>query len=103
MNYINRVKYIDKIKQFLDKPIIKVITGMRRVGKSTILIIIKDEILNTIKEDNKIYLNFESIELINVNNQSSLINYITPLLENLKGEIYFFFDEIQIVKKWENK
>jgi hypothetical protein len=57
MSYINRVKYIDKIKQFLDKPIIKVITGMRRVGKSTILIIIKDEILNTIKEENKIYLN----------------------------------------------
>ena len=55
MSYINRVKYIDKIKQFLDKPIIKVITGMRRVGKSSILIIIKDEILNTIKEENKIY------------------------------------------------
>ena len=57
MSYINRVKYIDKIKQFLDKPIIKVITGMRRVGKSSILIIIKDEILNAIKEENKIYLN----------------------------------------------
>jgi predicted AAA+ superfamily ATPase len=101
MDYINRPKYIKKIKLFVDKPIIKVITGMRRVGKSTLLTIIKDKILNTVKDANKIYLNFESIELININNQNSLINYLNPLLENLKGKIYFFFDEIQIVKDWE--
>jgi len=101
MDYINRPKYIEKIKLFVDKPIIKVITGMRRVGKSTLLTIIKDRLLNKVKDENKIYLNFESIELININNQNSLINYLNPLISNLKGKIYFFFDEIQIVKDWE--
>lgn len=101
MNYINRPKYIEKIKLFVDKPIIKVITGMRRVGKSTLLTIIKDQILNKVKDINKIYLNFESIELININNEKALINYLEPLLNSLDGKIYFFFDEIQIVKNWE--
>lgn len=101
MNYINRPKYIEKIKLFVDKPIIKVITGMRRVGKSTLLTIIKDQILNKVKDINKIYLNFESIEFININNDKALINYLEPLLNSLDGKIYFFFDEIQIVKNWE--
>lgn len=101
MDYVNRSKYIEKIKLFVDKPIIKVITGMRRVGKSTLLTMIKDKTLNKIKDENKIYLNFESVELININNQNSLINYLNPLLEKLEGKIYFFFDEIQIVKDWE--
>ncbi|MGD6731194.1 MAG: ATP-binding protein [Pleomorphochaeta sp.] len=101
MNYINRPKYIEKIKLFINKPIIKVITGMRRVGKSTLLTIIKDQILNKVKDINKIYLNFESIELININNDKALINYLEPLLNRLDGKIYFFFDEIQIVKNWE--
>ena len=55
-NYVNRIRYIDKLKQFIDKPVIKVLTGMRRVGKSTLLTIIKDEILSNIPEENKIYL-----------------------------------------------
>ena len=55
-NYVNRIRYIDKLKQFIDKPVIKVLTGMRRVGKSTLLTIIKDKILSHIPEENKIYL-----------------------------------------------
>ncbi len=101
MDYITRPKYIEKIKQFVDKPVIKVLTGMRRVGKSTILTIIKDEILNSVPDENKIYLNFESIELFNVNKASTLLKYLQPLLEKLKGKVYFFFDEIQIVSGWE--
>jgi predicted AAA+ superfamily ATPase len=101
MDYISRPKYIEKIKQFVDKPVIKVLTGMRRVGKSTILIIIKDEILSNVPGANKIYLNFESIELFNVTNASTLLKYLQPLLENLKGKVYFFFDEIQLVCGWE--
>lgn len=41
MNYIFRDRYIEKIKNFIDKPIVKILTGMRRVGKSTILKTIK--------------------------------------------------------------
>ena len=54
--YVNRIRYVDKLKQFIDKPVIKVLTGMRRVGKSTLLTIIKDEILSNIPEENKINL-----------------------------------------------
>jgi len=61
VDYIIRPKYLDKIAKFIDKPVIKVLTGMRRVGKSTILTIIKDEFLRDVPSKNKIYLNFESI------------------------------------------
>lgn len=101
MHYISRPKYIEEIKQFVNKPVIKVLTGMRRVGKSTILIIIKDEILGKVPEENKIYLNFESTEFFNVNDASTLLKYLQPLLEKLAGKIYFFFDEIQLVSGWE--
>ncbi len=101
MDYINRVRYIDKIKKFIDKPIIKVISGMRRVGKSTLLTIIKDELLKDVPEENKIHLNFESSDLFMVQNHIDFIDYLKPLVSPLKGKIYFFFDEVQIVSGFE--
>ena len=101
MDYINRPRYIERIKQFIDKPIIKVFTGMRRVGKSTLLNIIKDEILSQVPNENKFYLNFESIEFLNIDNAKLLWNYLQPLLKNRTGKIYLFFDEIQLVNGWE--
>ena len=101
MDYIIRPKYLDKIAKFIDKPVIKVLTGMRRVGKSTILTIIKDELLSDVPSKNKIYLNFESIEFLSISDANSLSNYLEPLLKNLEGKVYFFFDEIQLVNGWE--
>ena len=101
MSYIVRSRYMEKIRQFTDKPIIKVLSGMRRVGKSTILLLIKDEVFNHIPDKNKIYLNFESIELFTVNKAEALIEYLKPLVKDLTGRIYFFFDEIQFVENWE--
>ena len=94
MDYIARPKYIEKIKQFIDKPIIKILTGMRRVGKSTLLLIIKDDILKGIPNENKIYINFESTNFFDINNSHAL-------LENISGKVYFFFDEIQLVSDGE--
>ncbi len=101
MNYINRPKYIEKIKKFVNKPIIKVLTGMRRVGKSTIMTIIKDELLKDVPEKNKIYLNFESIEFINIKDATTLLDFLKLRLDDLQGKIYFLFDEIQLVDGWE--
>ncbi|WP_019138006.1 ATP-binding protein [Peptoniphilus timonensis] len=101
MNYIFRDRYIEKIKNFIDKPIIKILTGMRRVGKSTILNIIKNDLLKDIPEENKIYMNFESFEYFEINNASSLKEYLNKKLKDQKGKVYFFFDEIQLVKDWE--
>lgn len=101
MNYIFRDRYIEKIKNFIDKPIVKILTGMRRVGKSTILNIIKNDVLKDIPEENKIYMNFESFEYFEINNASALKKYLNKKLKDQKGKVYFFFDEIQLVEDWE--
>ncbi|MBS9783696.1 MAG: ATP-binding protein [Pasteurella sp.] len=101
MEYIVRPKYIKKIEKFVDKPVIKVLTGMRRVGKSTILTIIKNEILKTVPSEQKIYINFESLGFLHINDANTLANYLTENLKGIKGKVYFFFDEIQLVKDWE--
>lgn len=101
MNYIIREKYISKIKPFINKPVIKILTGMRRVGKSSLLHIIKDEILKDVTDENKIYINFEATNLLSINNVNSLLEYLKPLLEDVKGKVYFFFDEIQVIDGWE--
>lgn len=101
MDYIIREKYISKIKAFINKPVLKILTGMRRVGKSSLLHIIKDEILKDVADENKIYINFEATNLLSINNVNSLLEYLKPLLEDVKGKVYFFFDEIQVIDGWE--
>ena len=101
MSKIIRLKYLEKIKPFVDKPVIKVLTGMRRVGKSTLLTMIKDEVLKTVPDTNKIYLNFEAVELFGIATAQSLLGYLQPRLQGITGKRYFFFDAIQIVAGWE--
>ena len=101
MDYTSREKYINKIKALINKPVIKILTGMRRVGKSSLLHIIKDEILKNIADENKIYINFETSMLLGINNAYSLLEYLKALLEEVKGKVYFFFDEIQVIDGWE--
>lgn len=101
MEYIERPKYLQQIEKFIDQPIIKILTGMRRVGKSTILMMIKDELLKHIPDTQKIYINFESLEFMNVNEASILANYLSEKTRNLSDKVYYFFDEIQLVSHWE--
>ena len=101
MDYIIREKYISKIKAFINKPFIKILTGMRRVGKSSLLHIIKDELLKDVADENKIYINFEAINSLDISNANSLLEYLKALLEEVKGKVYFFFDEIQVIDGWE--
>ncbi len=101
MDYIIRPKYIKKIEKFIDKPVIKILTGMRRVGKSTILEIIKDELLKEIPSEHKIHLNFESSKLFAIHDAKSLMEYLKPIIEQTDNKLYFFFDEIQLISSWE--
>ena len=101
MDYIIREKYISKIKPFISKPVIKILIGMRRVGKSSLLHIIKDEILKDVADENKIYINFEAINSLDISNANSLLEYLKPLLEDIEGKVYFFLDEIQVIDGWE--
>ena len=95
---IVREKYLKAIRGFYDSDLIKVITGIRRSGKSVIL----ETIINEIKEktDNIIYLNFEkTTDFAKTSSAEELVNYVK---KNRKyGKCYCFFDEIQEIDDWQ--
>ena len=98
---IIRERYLSKIRPFYDKDLIKVITGIRRCGKSVILTQIIDELKkNGISDKNIVYINFESKEYSNLKNDDDLYFYIKEKL-NPNEKMYLFFDEIQNIDKWE--
>lgn len=95
---IKREHYIEQIRGFYDSDLIKIITGIRRSGKSVIL----NEIMNEIesKTDNVIYLNFEDERILaNIPDCEKLLKYIDD--NRKKGKCYLFFDEIHEVKDWQ--
>ncbi len=99
---VKRDLYLDQIIPLIDNELIKVITGIRRCGKSYMLGLIKDELINRgISENNIILINFESAKYRNVRNARELDLLIESLVENIDGRIYLFFDEIQNVDGWE--
>jgi len=98
---IIREKYLSKIRPFYDVDLIKVITGIRRCGKSIILMQIMDELKNKgIDEEQIIYINFEFEDYYFIKNDLDLHNYIKDKIGNNK-KYYLFFDEIQNVENWE--
>lgn len=99
---IKRELYLKQIRNFIDKPIIKVITGMRRSGKSMILKLISEELLEKgVSPQNIIYINFESLMFDDLTEFRALYRYIIEKSQNLKGKIYILLDEIQEVQYWE--
>ena len=98
---IKREKYLKNIRPFYEQDLIKVITGIRRCGKSVILTQIMDELKqNGIREEQIIYINFEFIDYIDITDAKKLNNFIEEKFVN-KDKYYVFFDEIQNVDKWE--
>ena len=96
---IRRDQYIDQVRPFYESDLIKIITGIRRCGKSVIM----EQIIKDISEstDNIIYLNFEDKKVCaNITNADKLISYVQ---ENKKsGKCYLFFDEIQTLDGWQD-
>ena len=98
---IKREEYLSRIREFYDVNLIKVITGIRRCGKSMLLLQIIDEIKdNGIKDDHIIYINFEDVEYSFIKNYLDLNKYIKDKIKD-KEKYYLFFDEIQMVDEWE--
>ena len=83
-----------------DTEFIKVITGVRRSGKSTLLLMYKDYLVNNgIKEENIIHMNFESAIYDDIKNYKDLYAYVKEKVK--KDKIYLLLDEVQNVESWE--
>ncbi len=96
-----RETYLKRIRPFYDVDLIKVITGIRRCGKSTILRQIMDEIIKSgVKESNIIYINLEFPEYFDIKTYRDLYEYINKKIVN-NDKYYLFIDEIQNVKNFE--
>lgn len=96
---LNRERYINVMLPFVDKPIIKVITGQRRVGKSYLLFQIMNWIEKNIEDAHLIYINKEDLAFDFIKTAQDLSDYIgTKLNEN--GKTYVFIDEIQEIENF---
>lgn len=97
---IIREKYLNKMIMLKDTEFIKVITGLRRSGKSTLMLMYKDYLLNNqVKEDNIIYINFESAMYDDIKNYKDLYQFIKEKIK--KDKVYLLLDEVQNVESWE--
>lgn len=97
---IKRENYLKKIIAAKDTEFIKVITGVRRSGKSTLLLMFQEYLLNNgVKKNNIIYINFESAMYDEIKNYKDLYKYIKEKIS--KGKYYLLLDEIQNVESWE--
>ncbi len=98
--YIKRKRYLDKIRPFIDKDIIKVIVGQRRVGKSYLLYQIMDAIKKMHQQPNIIYINKELNKFDKLKNYQDLLVYVRKhSKKSVKN--YIFIDEIQDIDEFE--
>lgn len=97
---LKRDKYLDQLIEVKDLNLIKVITGVRRCGKSTLLLQYKDYLLeNGIKDSDILYMSFESAEWYEIKDYKDLYNYIKSKYHDKK--VYLLLDEVQNVEDWE--
>ena len=100
MKMIIRDTYLKRMIDAKDTEFIKVITGVRRSGKSTLLKMFKDFLLNNgINEKDIIYINFESALYDDIKNYKDLYKCVTDKITNNK--VYLLLDEVQNVESWE--
>ena len=100
---IKRESYLSRIRPFIDKcELIKVIVGVRRSGKSVMLELIADELLqNNIRKEQLVFINFEDMSFSKLCTADALHEYLKEKISAIKGRAYIFLDEIQEVRNWE--
>ena len=97
---IEREEYLNLLIEAKDTEFIKVITGVRRSGKSTLLLMYKEYLLkNNVNKNNIIHINFESAIYDDIKDYKDLYNKIKNKIST--GKNYILLDEVQIVEKWE--
>ena len=95
---IKRELYLEQIRKIIGTDFIKVIVGLRRCGKTSLLKSIIEELqIQGVKKENIIYISFELVEYKNIFTQEQLDEVVLNSVKNLDGKIYLLFDEIQQV------
>jgi len=101
MKMVSRPIYLKTLMEFKDKNIIKIVTGIRRSGKSTLLKLFAEQLRKDgVKDENIIEMNFESIRFKDITDYLALYNHIKERIAAV-GKTYLIFDEIQMVEKWQ--
>jgi len=100
--WIDRPTYLSRIIPFLEKPLVKVLTGMRRVGKSGLVLLLIQWLREQgVPESHIIYINKESMEWDAIKNHEDLYRYVSQRLASISGKPYLFIDEVQEISRWE--
>lgn len=101
MYLISRPEYQKFLNTWKDRPVIKVVSGVRRCGKSTLFLLFQQELIESgVNEQNIIQINFEQPQFMNITDSNQLYEYLKPKL-SVQGTKYIFLDEIQHVKHFE--
>jgi uncharacterized protein len=101
-NMVYRRKDLDWLHAWRGEEAVKIITGVRRCGKSTLLLQYLDELVNSgIPETNILTMNFEDLGFIKMRQPEALHRHIHDHFKDQKGPCYLLLDEIQVVEKWE--
>ena len=99
---IKRNHYLNQLQSLKDKPFIKVLTGMRRVGKSTLFDLFIEQLKKEkIADDHILLINFELPTSFLLNDYALLTDFVLTWAKGKKGTLYLFLDEIGRVKDWE--
>lgn len=99
---IKRESYMRRIRPFINGELVKVMTGIRRSGKSVMLELVKQELLEMgVRAEQFISINFEDMRYLHLCTAQVLHQEILTRAEGIAGKVYLFFDEIQEVKDWE--
>lgn len=100
MNLIERPVYMERIIPFINKQVIKVLTGQRRVGKSYVLFQLMDHIRRVDAKANIVYINMELDDFVSIKTDAALNAYLKDKFAKDKNN-YFFIDEVQEVTGFE--
>jgi predicted AAA+ superfamily ATPase len=101
MIMIRRDSYLKELEPFINKPFIKVLTGIRRCGKSSILLLLMEEFKRKGEPDDRvIYINFDNLENSELREGKALYDFIKEKMSG-KGFYHILLDEIQEVESWE--
>lgn len=100
-NLINRPEYLEQLIQNKDVDLIKIVTGIRRCGKSSLLDLFHQYLTaNGVPDENIIHMNMESLRYRSLTDYLSFYDYVSERIHN-DGKTYLIFDELQVVEHWE--